>query len=226
MQKIGFPCNTPNSKAIGYFCDETHELTNSRGEKVSRTYTMLKHWVPGVSGDFSSTPCKDNADGAKLRKEWSQAWDHYLKEKAQAPAAPPIPTAVEYGIAGTPIEDLTFLSADHLTRLKMMGFTTAEQLRDMSDTACNNVGFGAKGWRRKAAEHLVVAEDQAKAALVGHAKAGAGNDAVLADMQRQMADMLAKLETANARVAEMEARAAAETPRVSRRKTAEPRAEA
>ena len=225
-QKIGFPCNTKNSKAVGYFTDETFEFTNSKGEKVTRTYTMLKHWVPGVSGDFSSTPCKDNEDGYKLRKEWSQAWEHYQKEKAvDTPVAPQIPTAVEYGIKGTPIEELTFLGKDQLARLKALGFTTAEQLADMSDTACNNVGFGAKDWRRKAGEHLFVAHDRAKQGLIGHV---AQSNDILAEMQRQMAEMRAQLEAANARVAELTAKAD-EAPRQApprKRKPAEAQAAA
>lgn len=234
MRQIGFPCNTPNSKAIGYFTDETFETTNSKGEKVSRTYTMLKHWVPGMSGDFSSTPCKDNEDGKKLRKEWSQAWAHYEKMKAATPTAPDTPTAVEYGIAGTPIEELTFLGKDQLARLKAIGLTTAEQLRDMSDTACNNVGFGARDWRRKAGEHLFVKQDEALRGVVNRAPIGGPQTAPNADMmaamskmQEQMAALLEQLSAANAKIAEMEAKADEPVAKPTRkRKAADVQAEA
>ena len=228
-QKIGFPSNTPNSKAVGYFTEETFEFTNSKGEKVERTYVMLKHWVPG-SVDYSSTPCKDNSEGAKLRKEWSQAWEHYEKEKAKgAVAAPEVPTAVEYGIKGTPIESLTFLGHDHLARLKAMGFLTAEQLRDMTDTICDRVGFGARNWRKKANEHLIVAEDQARAAFMEQPRVPTADVmAAMAKMQEQMAGLMEQLTAANAKIADMEAKAAAPVPRAARQRKAatEARAEA
>ena len=142
--------------AVGRFDDHTQEWVDSKGERRSRVLPVLYHKAP-ASLDVSATACKDNPDGLKLKKEWPQAWEYYLKCKATAATAPPpIPTATEFGIKGTPIEDADFLGKDKLAYLKSLGFLTLEQLRDMSDSGCQNVGFGAKAWRKKAKEHLDV----------------------------------------------------------------------
>jgi hypothetical protein len=163
MQEIWLPSNTPQSKAVGRFVDRDHEYTDRHGEKHIRTVTVLEHKFPG-SQDVSTSLCKDNADGMKLRKEWSQAWALYEKQKAAAVGAPPVPTATEYGIKGTPIEHADFLGKDHIARLKLMGFLTIEQIAGISDAQCQNIGFGANGWRKKAAEFLIVARDEQRTA--------------------------------------------------------------
>lgn len=162
MQEIWLPPNTPNSKAVGRFVDIHDEYTNREGTKCERIVTVLLHKVPG-SQDVSSNLCKDNPDGAKLKKEWSAAWELYAKTKAKEASQPPaIPTATEFGIKGTPIEEADFIGKDRLTYLKHQGFLTLEQLRDMSDAQCQSVGFGAKSWRKKANEYLIVKADEAK----------------------------------------------------------------
>jgi hypothetical protein len=162
MQDIWLPPETKNSKVVGMFVDEVHEYTNREGVKCERTVTVLRHKVPG-SQDVSASLCKDNPDGAKLKKEWPKAWELYEAKKAKAGTEPPpVPTATEYGIRGTPIEDADFIGKDKLTYLKHQGFLTLEQLRDMSDAQCQSVGFGAKSWRKKAAEMLIVKADEAK----------------------------------------------------------------
>lgn len=162
MQDIWLPPNTPNSKVVGMFVDETHEYTNRVGEKCERTVTILRHKVPG-SQDISASLVKDNPDGSKIKKEWAKAWELYETKKARAVTAPPpVPTATEFGIRGTPIEEADFIGKDRLASLKAQGFTTMEQLRDMSDAICQSVGFGAKSWRKKANEYLIVKADEAK----------------------------------------------------------------
>ena len=160
MQEIWFPPNTANSKIVGRFEDHTQEWVDSTGTRRSRTLPVLYHKAP-ASLDVSSTTCKDNADGAKLKKEWAQAWAYYEKCKAAGPAAPAIPTATEFGIKGTPIEEADFIGKDRLAFFKSMGFTTLEQVRDMSDGVAQNI-MGAKMMRKKAAEMLIVKADEAK----------------------------------------------------------------
>lgn len=161
MQEIWLPPNTANSKVVGMFIDETHEYTNREGVTCERTVTVLRHKVPG-SNDVSASLCKDNPDGAKLKKEWAKAWELYETKKAKAATQPvPIPTATEFGIKGTPIEEADFIGKDNLAKLKLMGFLTLEQLRDVSDATCQGM-FGMKSWRKKAAEMLIVKADEAK----------------------------------------------------------------
>lgn len=154
--EIWLPPKTPNSKAVGRFVDVVDTYTDRFGQKQSRELTVLLHKIPG-SNEISSSLCKDNPDGHKLRQEWSLAWAEYEKRKAvEAAAPPPVPTSVELGVKGLPIEDLGFLGKDKIAYLKSMGFLVAEQLATMSDLQCQNIGFGAKNWRKKAAEHLAV----------------------------------------------------------------------
>ena len=195
MQEIWLPSNTPQSKAVGRFVDRDHEYTDRHGEKHIRTVTVLEHKFPG-SQDVSTSLCKDNADGHKLRKEWAQAWALYEKQKAASAGAPPIPTATEYGVKGTPIESADFIGKDNLARLKLMGFLTVEQLASMSDAQCQNVGFGANTLRKKAAEFLVVVRDEAVSRVIG---ASRPNDGVATGPS--VADLMAQLAEANAKIA-------------------------
>ena len=188
MQEIWLPSNTPQSKAVGRFVDRDHEYTDRHGEKHIRTVTVLEHKFPG-SQDVSTSLCKDNADGMKLRKEWSQAWALYEKQKAAAVGAPPVPTATEYGIAGTPIETADFLGKDFISRLKLMGFLTLEQLADMSDATCNNVGFGARDWRKKAKQYL---DGKSKAPAVDHGSAVADLMRVVEEQKAMIAALMAE----------------------------------
>lgn len=215
-QDIWLPPNTAHSKVVGRFFDQVHEYTNKDGEKCERTVTFLEVRIPGC--EASCQLVKDNPDGRKMKAEYSAAWAHYEKTKAaMATAAPPVPTATEFGVRGTPIEELNFIGKDRLAMLKLMGFLTAEQVRDMSDAVCNQVGFGAKDFRRKAAEHLLVANERK---ATERAEQGTVNAATLADLARQLAE-------ANAKIAELTAVAktdAAPAPR--KRKPAEAQAEA
>lgn len=182
MQEIWLPPNTPNSKASGKFVDHVDTYTDKHGEKKSRTVVLLLTRIPG-SNDVSSQLVKDNADGEKLKREYSKAWEYYQKNKAD-PEPEPVPTATEFGLKGTPIEEVDFIGKDRLAALKMAGFLTVEQLADMSDTVCNNMGFGARAWRKKAAEFLIVKRD-AQPAAIGPS----------------VADLMAQLAEANAKIA-------------------------
>jgi hypothetical protein len=181
MQEIWLPSNTPNSKAVGRFDDFVKHFTDQQGKKQTRTKLMLYTKVPGAAEPSSQTVL-DDKEGNEIKASYSLAWEDYLRRKA-SPQHEAIPTATEYGVKGTPIEHANFLGKDYIARLKMMGFLTIEQLADMSDAACNNVGFGARQWKRKAAEYL----DHAAPKPVDHGP--------------MIAEMMAKLDEANALMA-------------------------
>jgi hypothetical protein len=152
MQELWLPPNIPNAKAVGRFVDVHDEYVTREGERKQRIVTVLLHKIPG-SHDVSSSLCKDNPDGHKLRKEWAAAWSDYQKRKAAEEAAPAVPTATEHGIKGTPIEHADFISKDRLAFFKDMGFLTIEQLAGMSDAIVANFSSG-RNIRKKAAEFL------------------------------------------------------------------------
>lgn len=144
-----------NARIVGRFVDEQHTLTNGQGEKKTHTFTMLQHRVPG-SQDVSASVVKNNSEGAKLKARFKSAWADYEKRKATEPA-PVVPTSVEHGIKGTPIEEADFIGADRMAFFKSMGFLTVEQLAGMSDAVCANFSGGLR-LRKKAAEHLASAK--------------------------------------------------------------------
>jgi hypothetical protein len=109
-----------------------------------------------------------------------------------------------------------------MARLKLMGFLTLEQLADMSDADCNNVGFGAKDWRRRAAEHLIVIRDAAMAKAVASQPA-VDHSAVIADLMRKLDEQNAKIA---ALVAEKEAEKPAEIGEAPKRRPRKPAGEA
>ena len=154
MQVIWFPsADTKESRIVGRFVDLEKEYTTSDGQKHRKVVTHLEHKVPG-SSDISSSIVKP-FNQAELIGRFPQAWKHYEETKAKATIEPePVPTAIEHGIKGTPIENLNFLGKDKLAYLKSMGFLVVEQIANMSDADCQNVGFAAKAWRKKASEHL------------------------------------------------------------------------
>ena len=159
--QVWFPASdTASSRIVGRFVDIEDTYTDRDGMKKTRVVTILEHKVPG-SNDISTSAVKPfNKD--ELVRRFPQAWELYEKTKAVETVAPPAPTAVQFGIKGTPIEELSFLGKNNVAYLKSMGFMVCEQLRDMSDTDCNNVGFGSKSWRKKAAEHLASVAANAK----------------------------------------------------------------
>lgn len=152
---IWLPSKTPNSKAVGRFVDGEHTFTDAQGEEKTVPVLWLYTKVPGLDHETSSQRVKDNPDGKKLKAEYAAAWELYTRNKA-APKPDLVPTATEYGVKGSPIEELNFLGKDQLARLKLSGFLTAEQLADMSDMQCQNVGFGAKTWRKKAKDFVAL----------------------------------------------------------------------
>ena len=160
MQEVWFPPNTPNSKIVGRFEDHTQEWVDSAGERRSRVLPYLYRRAP-ASNDVDCVQCKPNTEFEKLKKEWSAAWADYEKRKASSPGAPPIPTATEFGIKGTPIEEADFIGKDKLAFFKMTGCLTIEQLAEMSDSICQNI-MGGKMIRKKAKEYLIVKADEAK----------------------------------------------------------------
>lgn len=155
MQDIWLPSSEgKDSRIVGRFRDIEDTYTDREGNKKTRVVTILEHKVPG-SSDISSSIVKPfNKD--ELTRRFNTAWELYEKHKAASVNAPPeVPLATQLQIKGMPIETVNFLGKDKIGYLKSQGFLTVEQLANMSDADCQNIGFGAKKWRKQAAEHLV-----------------------------------------------------------------------
>lgn len=157
MQDLWFPANEKDSKVVGRFIEiDTVNAAESRKQEreVLMRVLVLQSKVPGVSGDIAAQVVKPFNE-KQLRERFPQAWETYHLRKAVAEQTPPpVPTSVAHGIKGMPIEEASFLGKDKLTFMKEQGFLTIEQVADMSDMQCQNLGFGAKAWRKKAKEQL------------------------------------------------------------------------
>jgi len=153
MQELWLPPNTKDPKVSGRFEDHSYEHTDQHGTRKWHTALVLYTKVPG-SSDTSSKVVRNNPEGEKTKTEYAAAWADYQKRKelaANAPAQEPL--AVQHGLKGTPIEEADFIGKDRLAFFQAMGFLTIEQVRDMSDTICQNMRSGVS-LRKKAAQFL------------------------------------------------------------------------
>lgn len=134
---------------VGRFVDgEAIDLKASeeKGKNVWKPVPMLESKIVG-SHDISSQRVKDfNRD--ELINRFPGAWDHYMAGKEAVPEQPAV------SASGTPIEDLDFIPRQNMAWLRELGFTSAEQIRDMSDTVVQGLGRNALTWRKKAKEYL------------------------------------------------------------------------
>ena len=129
--------------------------SGKKGKNVWKTVPLLESKIVG-SHDVSTQRVKEDnlKDGIKGNKEelmnrFPGAWDHYVAQKdvVDEPSAP-------LANSGTPIEELDFIPRQNIAWLRELGFSSAEQIRDMSDTVVQGLGRGALNWRKKAKEFL------------------------------------------------------------------------
>ena len=147
-----FPGAGTWSKVVGRFVDV--EVTDIKASQEARKTVFkrvpaLEHKTPG-SQDNSFSRVKDfNRD--ELIERFPGAWEHYMEHREQEDdgAVP-----VVHGISGTPLHVADFIPKTAFPRLRDLGFTTLEQIADMSDTTVQNLGHGSKTWRKKAGEYL------------------------------------------------------------------------
>lgn len=121
------------------------------GKNVWKLVPLLESKIVG-SHDVSTQRVKDGKDGnkAELTNRFPGAWEHYMGQKESA-AAEPDP---QVSVSGTPIETLDFIPRQNVAWLRELGFSSAEQIRDMSDTVVQGLGRNALTWRKKAKEFL------------------------------------------------------------------------
>jgi hypothetical protein len=82
----------------------------------------------------------------QILADYPGAWDHYLASKGgDVGKQAEVPQ-----VNGTPIDKADFMPKEKLAGLKMIGFSTVEQLADMSDEQVQSLGPGARNWRKKA----------------------------------------------------------------------------
>lgn len=148
-----FPGAGPWSKVVGRFVDV--EVTDIKASEAARKtlykrVPALEHKTPG-SQDNSFSRVKDfNRDD--LIERFPGAWEHYLAHHEKEEDESEVP--VIHAASGTPLHAAEFIPKTAFARLRDLGFSSLEQIADMSDTTAQNLGHGAKAWRKKAKEFL------------------------------------------------------------------------
>ena len=97
------------------------------------------------SADVSFKELKPH-NKAQICADFPGAWEHYesLKgaEIGKTEEVPPI--------NGMPIDRADYIPREKLAWLKIQGFSTVEQLAEMSDSQVQSLGPGARNWQKKA----------------------------------------------------------------------------
>lgn len=156
MSNMWFP-SSESQQVVGRFVDvESDNPAESRkhGKLVKMWRTALETKVVG-SHDVSVQVVKPFNEIA-LRSRFPGAWEYYQSQKAgkDMPEIQPID--------GIPIEEATFIGKEKMAWLKMQGIVTVEQLATLSDAQIQNLGHGARTWKKKAGQHLASREAEWK----------------------------------------------------------------
>src|SRR5262245_14141812 len=123
------------------------------GYPVNIMVPVMETKVLKDSSDISHQELKPHIKGefAKITGRFPGAWEAYVASKGTEE----IKEQVLPPINGTPIEKAaSFLPKERVGHLKLIGFSTIEQLAAMSDTQMQSLGPGARNWRKKAQQHL------------------------------------------------------------------------
>lgn len=142
-----------DSNVVGRFID-AEVIDKKASEKAKKNrykkHPLLQSKVAG-SHDISAQIVKPfNQD--ELKDRFPGAWDHYQSIRS-IPEPKPEPDVIK-AIDGTPLHESDFLPREKMPWLKTMGFSTIEQIAEMSDATCQNLGRGALSWRKKAKDFL------------------------------------------------------------------------
>lgn len=142
-----------SDKVVGRFRDLEQDITQQNGEKKTFSRPGLEARVAGNSNDISFQLMKDfNKD--MLIKRCPLGWAHYEKYKAAPVEETVRPITDHGGIKGTPLEKMGAFNNERISWFHAQGIYTVEQLAAISDTTLGNLGMGARGWRKKAADFL------------------------------------------------------------------------
>lgn len=123
------------------------KASQEKGKNVYIQVPVLLSKFPG-SVDVASQQVKPSNE-KELTDRFPEAWKYYLASK-EAPADGDIPAVT----SGTPLHMAEFIPRDKIAWLQTIGFSTVEQLAEMSDTTVGNLARGASTWRKKAQEFV------------------------------------------------------------------------
>lgn len=120
------------------------------------------------------------ADGKDTRR-WPRQWLFYQMQTGKIANAENVP--------GWQIDQWDELGEEQVRQLKFLRFYTVEQIAGANDAQIQGIGMGGQGLREKAKRAL---HERNSAAVSDEVKA---RDAVIAEMQAQMAEMMELLKS-------------------------------
>lgn len=153
MRDKWFPAVESN-QVVGRFIDV--EVVDVKASELAQKNVYKK--VPALqskiagSHDISVQAVKP-FNKKDLMARFPGAWEHYEENRIEDEPEPIVPVIAAK--KGTPLHAADFLPRDKQRWLEELGFSSVEQLRDMSDSTVQQLGRGALTWRKKAGELLM-----------------------------------------------------------------------
>jgi hypothetical protein len=150
MRDVWFPAKESQS-VVGRVAEveKLHPAKSRAAQKPVYIIVPVMESKVASSHDISHQELKEhNRD--QICARFPGAWEYYEKQKASKPKDEPQEIIFE----GMPIAKADFIAREKLSWLSMQGFNTVEQLAGMSDAQIQEMGQGARTWRKKAQQLL------------------------------------------------------------------------
>lgn len=149
MQEMWFPSKEEGG-VVGRIAEARApdvKASDAAGKTIWKMVPVLLSKIPGQH-DIASQAVKPH-NKAELCARFPGAWERYEAEKNMTAQQPAFPVTLD----GTPLDKADFLPREKLAWLVTLGFSTVEQIADMSDATTQNIK-GASKWRKQAQEFL------------------------------------------------------------------------
>jgi len=129
------------------------KMSKEEGREVTFLVPVMEARVAG-SQDVSHQQLKE-FNREEICRRFPGAWEYYMKSKGEALHVEPVRQV------GTSIDEIDFIPRAKITWLKTIGFSSVEQLAEMTDAQTQQLGTGSKLWRKKAKEFLATGAKKA-----------------------------------------------------------------
>ena len=162
--------------------------TEQEGRPIFDDVDMIKIYISGDSNNVIDTLVREDH-----KQRFPHQWQNYVNQHGSDPS-----------LSGTPLEQWPLITKAQAEELKAMKFFTVENVASASDGQLSRLGMMAGmspyAFRDRAVNFLKVAKDEADVSLheqtiakleQENAKLKAETDAKIAEMQQQMASVLA-----------------------------------
>lgn len=127
-------------------------MSREKGQAVYIMVPVMEAKVLKDSADVSHQELKPH-NREQICARFPGAWDAYMAKKA-ANARPIEEPEILPPLNGTPIDQAKHIPKEKIAWLKTIGFSTLEQVAEMSDAQVQSFGPGVRGWRTKTRQQL------------------------------------------------------------------------